>query len=43
MRNQTIKFARVRLARFEAERVYSYEMSWNVRVKKRAGVYGKGK
>lgn len=37
----TVKFAKLRLARFEAVRVYSYEISWNARVKRRAGVYGK--
>jgi hypothetical protein len=42
MRNQTIKFARVRLDRFEAKRVYSFEISKSG-VKRRAGVYGKGK
>jgi hypothetical protein len=27
MRNQTVKFGKLRLARFEAVRVYSYELS----------------
>jgi len=40
MRNQTVKFGKLRLARFETVRVYSYEGTNFVR---RAGVYGKGK
>lgn len=37
MRSQTIKFARNRLDRFEAVRVYSFEISISG-VKRRAGV-----
>jgi len=42
MRSQTIKFGRVRLDRFEAQRVYSFEVS-ATGLKRRAGVYGKSK
>lgn len=38
MRSQTIKFAKGRLARFEAVRVYSFEIS-RTGVKRRVGVY----
>lgn len=41
MRNQTIKFARLRLLRWDACKVYSYEISWNARIKRRAGAYGR--
>lgn len=45
---QTVKFARSRLARFEAIRVYSYTAQrdlwgYGFRVTRRAGAYGKGK
>lgn len=38
MRSQTIRYANARLARFEAVRVYSFEIS-RTGVKRRAGVY----
>lgn len=36
----TVKFAKARLVRFEAVRVYSFEISKSG-VKRRAGVYGR--
>jgi len=42
MCSQTIKFARNRLDRFAAKRVYSFEIG-SSDVKRRAGVYGKNK
>lgn len=42
MRSQTIKFAKARLDRFEAQRVYSYSgFNINATAVGRVGVYGR--
>jgi hypothetical protein len=48
MTSQTVKFARVRLERFEADRVYSYTAQrdlwgYGFRVTRRSGAYQKAK